>query len=46
MKIAETSCVSGELCSFKEEEKIVSLGDSHIKCALDRIAFLSTEQLA
>ena len=45
VKTMETACVSNELCRFKEKEEgerqIVSLGDSHIKRLLDRLATLS-----
>ena len=42
MKTTQTTCVSDELCRFKEEERqIVSSGDSRIKHVLERLATLS-----
>ena len=39
MKIMETARVSDELC--REDQQIMSLGDSRIKRVRDNIAFLS-----
>ena len=39
MKITETARVSDELC--REDQQIMSLGDSRIKRVRDNIAFLS-----
>ena len=45
MRTTETSCLSDELCLFKEEEEeegqIVSLGDSRIERVHDRLNMLT-----
>ena len=46
MRTTETTCLSGELCLFKEEEEeedrqIVSLGDSRIERVRDRLDLLN-----
>ena len=42
MRTTETTCLSDELCLFKEEEEeeIVSLGDSRIERVRDRLDLL------